>query len=152
VILPVEENMLITAGYITALVGSALYGFVRMYLRVSGLNPDSRTITTDGKDVIKFIEQSDGKNIFVLPFGMSFHLLYETDLNILFHQNPKIEAESAFPVPTKPLKDIVADYGIDYLIIDTTKIDLSKFDIDSFGLVFEDAKYLVMELRSDNRK
>lgn len=145
VILPFEWNILITAGYITALGCSALYGFVRMYLRVSGLNPDSRTITTDGKKVIEFIEQSDGENVLLLPFGMSFHLLYETELNILFHQNPKIESESAFPVPVEPLKDIVADYEIDYVVIDTTKIDVKKFDIKSFDVAFEDSGYIVLE-------
>jgi hypothetical protein len=117
-----------------------------MYLRVSGLNPDSRTITTDGKNVIKFIENSDGKNVLLLPFGMSFHLLYETDLNILFHQNPKIEAEPAFPVPIDPLEDIVTDYEIDYVVIDTTKIDVNEFDTESFEVAFEDAAYLVLEL------
>jgi hypothetical protein len=140
------ENTWVTAGYSIVLVGSVLYGFVRMYLRVSGLNPDSRTITTDGKNVIKFIENSDGKNVLLLPFGMSFHLLYETDLNILFHQNPKIEAEPAFPVPIDPLEDIVTDYEIDYVVIDTTKIDVNEFDTESFEVAFEDAAYLVLEL------
>lgn len=144
VTVPWETSVLFTIGYATVLVGSALYGFVRMHLRVNGLNPSSRNITTDGRAVVDFLEQSAGDNVFVLPFGMCYHLLYETDLNILFHANPKLEAQHVFPAPIEPLVDIVTEYDIDFVVIDTTKVDMNKLDTDPFNEVFEDAEYLVL--------
>jgi hypothetical protein len=145
VTLPLGDSRLITAGYLLALVGAAVYSTLRIHFRVNVVDPSSRTITTDGAAVLDFLERADGNGVLLLPFGMSFHVLYETDLNILFHQNPKIEAESAFPVPIEPLSDIVSEYEIDHVVVDTTVVDVEKFNTEPFREMFEDEDYVVLQ-------
>jgi len=139
------SNVWVAAGFGIVLVANAAYGFVRMSLRVSGEKTSARNIRIDGSAVLEFLNEAEGTNAFPLPFGMSFHILYETDVNILFHQNPKLAAEAAFPLPIEPLADIADEFDIDYLVVDTQMVDITKFDTDSFEPVFEDADYLALE-------
>jgi hypothetical protein len=150
VVLPLETNAWFAAGYATVVAGSVIYGFGRMYLRVRGLGSNPRDLRTDGARVLNFLESAEGENVLPLPFGMSFHLLYETDLNILFHQNPKISFESVFPVPIVPLEDIAREFSIDYVLVDTIKLDVAQFDIEPFKIAFEDSGYLVLALDRDD--
>lgn len=144
-VLPVQSDV-VAAVYVISLIGTATYGFTRIHLRVNEHRSGSRDITVDGRKVLEFLEGAAGENVLLLPFGMSFHVLYQTDLNVLFHQNPKIEAEAAFPVPIEPLEDIVTDFHIDYVVVDTTKVDLDAFETGPFRIVFEDSEYVVMTL------
>mgnify|MGYP000017513116 CR=1 FL=1 len=143
-VLPFDGGFFYEVGYIVILLGSTIYAFLRLYLRVSGLETNVRDVLTDGRDVLDFLEAEDGENVLTLPFGMSFKLLYATDLKVLFHQNPKIASESAFPVPIEPLRDIVSQFDIDYVLVDTKKLDLTKFETAGLTTVFEHAGYVVL--------
>lgn len=121
--------------YIGVLVAVLVFAVFRM--KGAGATADRRNLVAEGEHVLEFISEADGESVMTLPPDMYYQLLYHTDKSVLFHSNPKIEAESYYPVPIEPLEAIVDEFDIDLILVDTARVAEEEFDLSTFERVFE---------------
>jgi hypothetical protein len=112
---------------------------VRLYSR-----SDDQSIL---RNTFTYLRSSNKDGVLCLPASHTYAIPYFSGKRVFYTVSARSyeKLASFFPVLTVPLKELVDEYCIDFVLVDTTIVHVNRIDLSGFRQVMEENSYALYE-------
>lgn len=98
-------------------------------------------------NIFEYLKKSTKDGVICLPSSHTFAVPYFSGKKVFYTMNARNydKLGAFFPVLTVPLKTLIEEFDISFVIVDTTIIPVSGLDLNGFQLAMEENGYALLE-------